>query len=340
MVSVKRVAVLLFAAAMLIFGSLPALAADLAVKENKTRAGILNVTVPYISGAVGGKQVDLAVNRELFSVVNAELMDLLTEAEAQSFRNTHTTEPDLADVIRYNSELVKYADKMIAERSDSGRSSASWYARSEYEVKSAKNTFFSVVLKIRTYTGGASDKVTWKALNFDLRDGRILELKDLFEKDVDYATRLQTLIGYQQQGRIRLVRYIKGKNVADPVPVTITGQENFYVDDHYNLGLIIYSFAPKKKAEPAVTEEKPSEKADAGSKSAANEELFGTTGAETATKETQGSTSGAEAAEVENKTNPAGSEKASVPISGQNAGSVNIEVYDISLNDFADLIKL
>jgi hypothetical protein len=68
-------------------------------------------------------------------------------------------------------------------------------------------------------------------------------LKELFDANADYAARLQTLIGYQQKGRARLIRHIKGKNVPEPTPVSITGQENFYVDDHYNLGIILYSGA-------------------------------------------------------------------------------------------------
>ena len=119
-------------------------------------------------------------------------------------------------------------------------------------------------------------------MNFDLKDGRQLALKDLFEAEADYASRLRTLIGYQQQGRARLIRHIKGKNVADPVPVTITGQESFYVDDHYNLGIILNS--------------------------------------------------------GESGTAPAGNEGTATD--KQKSGPATIEVYDISLNDFADLIKL
>ena len=244
MLSVKRITALLVMTVTLMLGSLPAMAADLSVKENKTRAGITNVTVPYISGAEGGKQIDLLVNRTVLSAVNAELKNILSESEVKDFDASHKDEPELSDALRYNSDLVKYTDKMIAGKTATGRSA--------------------------------------KAVNFDLKDGRQLALKDLFEAEADYASRLRTLIGYQQQGRARLIRHIKGKNVADPVPVTITGQESFYVDDHYNLGIILNS-------------------GETGSASAKNE------------------------AAVTDK---------------QKSGPASIEVYDISLNDFADLIKL
>ena len=130
--------------------------------------------------------------------------------------------------------------------------------------------------------------IVWKAMNFDLKDGHLMELKELFDANADYAARLQTLIGYQQKGRARLIRHIKGKNVSEPTPVTITGQENFYVDDHYNLGIILYSGASGTKPAP----------------------VDGAVG----------------------DANPA-AEK-------QQSATGQMEIYDISLNDFADLIRL
>jgi len=244
MLSVKRITVLL-AAAMLILAALPAMASDLTIKESKTRAGIMNVRVPYIEGAAGGRQVDLLVNQLLLSEVNGELNKLLSESELKTFDATHKAVPELADALKYNSELVKYADRIITNKTGEGRAAASWYARSEYEVKSAKDTFLSVILKIRTYTGNKSDEVVWKTMNFDLRDGRQLALKDLFEDGADYTTRLQTLIGYQQAGRARLIKHIKGKEAAVPEAAVLTGEDSFYVDDHYNLGIILQSENPK-----------------------------------------------------------------------------------------------
>ena len=142
--------------------------------------------------------------------------------------------------------------------------------------------------------------IVWKAMNFDLKDGHLMELKELFDANADYAARLQTLIGYQQKGRARLIRHIKGKNVPEPTPVSITGQEDFYVDDHYNLGIIIYSGASGAKQLPVA----------------------GAAG---------------KAAEVSNGT-PAG-ESGPAAVNKQ-SGTAQMEVYDISLNDFADLIRL
>jgi hypothetical protein len=219
------------------------MAAELSVKENRTRSGIVNVAVPYISGSVGGKHIDDMVNQAVLSYVNSQMKLVLSQQETETFESTHPESRELSDMLHYNTDLVKYTDKKIVDKNTEGRVSASWYVQNEYEVKTAKDTFYSVILKTKTYTGGSANVVVWKTMNFDLKDGHLMELKELFDANADYAARLQTLIGYQQKGRARLIRHIKGKNVSEPTPVTITGQENFYVDDHYNLGIILYSGA-------------------------------------------------------------------------------------------------
>ena len=229
MLTVKRVTALLSMVTVLAFMAFPAMAAELSVKENRTRSGIVHIAVPYISGSVGGKQVDNLVNKAVLSYVDSQMKQIMSRQEIETFESTHADPRELGEMLRYNSDLVKYTDKKILDKNTAGRVTASWYVRNEYEVKAAKDTFYSVILKTKTYTGGAGDVIVWKTMNFDLKDGHLMELKELFDANADYAARLQTLIGYQQKGRARLIRHIKGKNVSEPTPVTITGQENFYV---------------------------------------------------------------------------------------------------------------
>ncbi len=276
------------------------MAAELSVKENRTRSGIVNVAVPYISGSVGGKQVDNLVNKAVLSYVNSQMKQIMSKEEIETFESTHADPRELGEMLRYNSDLVKYTDKKIVDKNTAGRVTASWYVRNEYEVKAAKDTFYSVILKTKTYTGGAGDVIVWKAMNFDLKDGHLMELKELFDANANYAARLQTLIGYQQKGRARLIRHIKGKNVSEPTPVTITGQEDFYVDDHYNLGIILYSGASGTKRLPVD-------------------------GAADKAAETSNGTPAGESGPVAEK---------------QQSATGQMEIYDISLNDFADLIRL
>ncbi len=300
MLTAKRVTALLSMVTVLVFMAFPAMAAELSVKENRTRSGIVNVAVPYISGSVGGKQVDNLVNKAVLSYVNSQMKQIMSKEEIETFESTHADPRELGEMLRYNSDLVKYTDKRIVDKNTAGRVTASWYVRNEYEVKAAKDTFYSVILKTKTYTGGSAKVVVWKAMNFDLKDGHLMELKELFDSEADYAARLQTLIGYQQKGRARLIRHIKGKNVPEPAPVSITGQEDFYVDDHYNLGIILYS----------------------------------------ETSETKSASVAGDAAKTEETTDKTVADGSNQPAVNRQSGTVKMEVYDISLNDFADLIRL
>ena len=300
MLTAKRITAFLSMVAVLAFMAFPVMAAELSVKENRTRSGIVNVAVPYISGSVGGKHIDDMVNQAVLTYVNSQMKLVLSQQETETFESTHPESRELSDMLHYNTDLVKYTDKKIVDKNTEGRVTASWYVQNEYEVKAAKDTFYSVILKTKTYTGGSANVVVWKAMNFDLKDGHLMELKELFNAEADYAGRLQTLIGYQQKGRARLIRHIKGKKVPEPVPVLITGQENFYVDDHYNLGIILYSGTSETKqvsvdGDAAKTEEIPDKSVNDGSNQ---------------------------------------------PAENKQTGTRQIEVYDISLNDFADLIRL
>lgn len=300
MLTAKRITALLSMVAVLTFMAFPVMAAELSVKENRTRSGIVNVAVPYISGSVGGKHIDDMVNQAVLSYVNSQMKQVLSRQETETFEGTHPEPRELSDMLHYNTDLVKYTDKKIVDKNAEGRVTASWYVHNEYEVKSAKDTFYSVLLKTKMYTGGSGNVIVWKAMNFDLKDGHLMELKELFDSEADYAARLQTLIGYQQKGRARLIRHIKGRNVPEPGPVVITGQESFYVDDHYNLGLILY---------PGTSETIPAPVAgDAGI-----------------------------TAETPDKAVTDASNQSAV---NRQSGTGQMEVYDISLNDFADLIKL
>ena len=53
MLTAKRITALLSMVTVLVFMALPVMAAELSVKENRTRSGIVNLAVPYISGSVG-----------------------------------------------------------------------------------------------------------------------------------------------------------------------------------------------------------------------------------------------------------------------------------------------
>ena len=93
-----------------------------------------NVAVPYISGSVGGKQVDNIVNKAVLSYVNSQMKQIMSKEEIETFESTHADPRELGEMLRYNSDLVKYTDKKIVDKNTAGRVTASWYVRNEYEV--------------------------------------------------------------------------------------------------------------------------------------------------------------------------------------------------------------
>ena len=89
MLTEKRVTALLSMVTVLVFMAFPAMAAELSVKENRTRSGIVNIAVPYISGSVGGKQVDTLVNKAVLSYVNSQMKQIMSRQEIETFESTH-----------------------------------------------------------------------------------------------------------------------------------------------------------------------------------------------------------------------------------------------------------
>ena len=79
MLSVKKITYLLFVGVLLVFAAFPAMAAELSVKESNTKSGVVNITVPYISGAAGGKRVDTLVNQTIFTYINSQLKQVLDD---------------------------------------------------------------------------------------------------------------------------------------------------------------------------------------------------------------------------------------------------------------------
>ena len=121
MLHVKKISYLLLMAVLLVFAAFPVMAADLSVKEHKIRSGVVNITVPYISGAVGGQRIDLLVNQTVFTYINSQLKQILDDQEVKNFDAMHKDVSEVNDMQRYNSELVKYTDKQIANKNQTGK---------------------------------------------------------------------------------------------------------------------------------------------------------------------------------------------------------------------------
>lgn len=93
-----------------------------------------------------------------------------------------------------------------------------------YEVKLHKNGILSVVLDNYGYAKGAAHGITYrKSLTFNLEDGAVYKLADLFKYDSGYRTRISDMIK----------RQIKEKDVPLIAEfVKIVENQDFYLTDH------------------------------------------------------------------------------------------------------------
>ena len=217
--------------------AVPAWAAGLTVKSSSVKEDVVNVAVPYIAGSRGGKKTDLAVNRELFATVDRQLEALLKPEDLAAFRASHTQGDSLSSLLAYQKALVQFTSEQVARANSEVKTAASWYVRSEYEIKSASPRYLSYIQKTTTYLGGAHDNVVWTAGNYDLATGKAVTLAELFVPDGNYQNRLSTLISWQQAGLTRLKAYRTGRTPAPVRAVSVTGTEQFFVDKERNLGI-------------------------------------------------------------------------------------------------------
>lgn len=98
-----------------------------------------------------------------------------------------------------------------------------------YEIKNNQRNVFSLSLSNYTYHDHAAHGMTYiKSLTFDLQEGKLCELEDLFQQGSDYIERLSTLIKLQiKQREIQLLDEFNA----------ILPNQDFYVADKV---LVIY----------------------------------------------------------------------------------------------------
>lgn len=134
--------------------AVPAWAAGLTVKSSSVKEDVVNVAVPYIAGSRGGEKTDLAVNRELFATVDRQLEALLKPEDLAAFRASHTQGDSLSSLLAYQKALVQFTSEQVARANSEVKTAASWYVRSEYEIKSASPRYLSYIQKRRRIWAG------------------------------------------------------------------------------------------------------------------------------------------------------------------------------------------
>lgn len=97
-----------------------------------------------------------------------------------------------------------------------------------YHIRTNERCILSISLEMYWFAGGAHGMTILKSLTFDVKNGKVYQLKDLFKENVDYITPLSNIIK----------RQIKERNI--PVIVdfkSIKPDQDFYIE---NRTLVIY----------------------------------------------------------------------------------------------------
>lgn len=91
------------------------------------------------------------------------------------------------DAVNFAAPLEKDAIKTLAESKKTGSFPFHKYsAFTTYRVKYNKNDILSIPVRYSRYTGGANGVETQTGYTYDLKNGKLLTLSELFEKGFDY----------------------------------------------------------------------------------------------------------------------------------------------------------
>ena len=122
----------------------------------------------------------------------------------------------------YENELSKQADKPLKYQ---------YEVYVTYEVPYDKNNIISIVLTKYEFTGGAHGMTFVNAYNYNLLNGEILKLRDMFKDGVDYIELINDFI-YSEISK-EPEKYFSGKDGFKG----ISKDQPFYIDEE---GIIIY----------------------------------------------------------------------------------------------------
>ena len=96
--------------------------------------------------------------------------------------------------------------------------------QTQYEIPYNTDRYISVVQQYYVFTGGAHGNTTYDIGTYDLRDGSILTLKDIFGPKVNYSKVLTRIVRKQIKEQGKSDRYIYFKEVDPEVQFYLTSE--------------------------------------------------------------------------------------------------------------------
>ncbi|NLY55459.1 MAG: DUF3298 and DUF4163 domain-containing protein [Firmicutes bacterium] len=93
-----------------------------------------------------------------------------------------------AEIDAFAAGLIAMASEHFADFVDEGWNPFPYDIQTEVEINTLTDELLSITIYYYQYTGGAHGFTDKRSYNYDLRNGRRLELADLFAPGVDYLT--------------------------------------------------------------------------------------------------------------------------------------------------------
>lgn len=180
-------------------------------KDNKYISSIINIPIV------------IASNQNISKYIN----DTITKDIMEFYENAQKNARNYSDIL--NDQDVKFI------------------ANTDFDVKKNSSDLLSINVTYYTYSGGAHGSYEDVSYNFDMKDGTILKLKDLFKEGSDYKKVINNEIRKQIDETVKNDKEYKGIYQFNG----IKDNNKFYIqDDDLIIYFDLYEIAPFAAGQP------------------------------------------------------------------------------------------
>lgn len=164
------------------------------------------------------------------------MLDGLNNKEIQNSINDRFEK----EVIDFKDEISAWADEYLADAKKEGWLLHPYEAFTDYRVKYCNNDILSLCTDYYQYTGGAHGMTTRHSSTIDLKTGKSLSLRDIFNSDLNYKKIINTEI--KRQMRLNSDLYFDDSMEQWE---SIREDQGFYIeDDQVVIYFGLYEIAP------------------------------------------------------------------------------------------------
>lgn len=223
-------------------------AAEPKVTNQRIYAGGVDVSVPTVSGSIGGTHIDDQINllldlniiQKFYNYLPGSVVNL--EMQADYYRQ-FDGKNGAVESRKFVSDVAGFINSQLQYKAKAGQKAGSKVKKytfdGTYEVKLNTEEFLSLEQKYVDYLGGAHPNTTVDTVNIDLKTGKVLQLGDMFKANSNYIPRLNKIIAKQVNSKYDKKTFFDKK-------VTLKGTEKFYVTENADLVIVYpqYAVAP------------------------------------------------------------------------------------------------